>query len=239
MKESGEIKNDVLVQLQASTTIGFYTDDILNDWIDKGHKYCAGFKKWPFTEGRVSTTYASLVTDEDGMLRGEYHEGWKPDSIRLLRIGGKRFDKKDFEKFYEYFEDNSSSTEKFFTDKGLSYYVNANAGGSGSVVAWGQFTPATIDGSIPTSTTVFSNNAEEGNEAIVEMVMSYAKQREKKTKESLAHKSEAVRLLNELWGRIEDEQYQYQVPPNDGMFERFDVLEGALTDDLFRRDQFN
>ena len=133
----------------------------------------------------------------------------------------------------------SDTHEKFFTDKGLSYYVNANAGGSGSVVAWGQFTPATINGSIPTSTTVFSNNAEEGNEAIVEMVLSYAKQRGKKTKESLAHKSEAVRLLNELWGRIEDEQYQYQVPPNDGMFERFDVLEGALTDDLFRRDQFN
>lgn len=238
MRTQADIKDDFLIQNQKSTTAAFYTDAILSDFIDKAHKYSAGFKKWPFTEGRQSTTFASLVTDEDGFLRGEFPEGWKPETIRLLKIGGKRLIKKDFQKFHQYFEENASADDRFFTDRGLNYYINPNIDLSGTVTVWGQYTPATIDATDDTAKTVFTDNAEEGNEAIVEFMLSYAMKREKKKAEALSHVKEGQRILNEIWDRIKDEQFDYEGTPDDGMFERIDVVEGALRDDLFKRDQF-
>ena len=238
MENLSEIKSEFLVRNQTSTTIGFYTDDILNDWADMAHKYAAGYKKWPFTEGRSSTTFASLVTDEDSLLRGEYPEGWKSDSIRIMRIGGKSVDKKDYAKFRQFLEDNESADDRFFSDRARQYFVNPNIDLSGTVTVWGQYTPASFTGTDTTENTVFLGE-QEGNEAIVEMMMSYAKKREKNLGESLAHAKEANRILDELYKRISDEQFEYDSPPDDGMFQRIDVLEGGLRSDVFNRDQFN
>ena len=238
MITSGDIKTEFLVRNQTSTLAGFYTDTILKDLLDVSHKWAAGYKKWPFTEGRVSTTFASLGTSEDGWLVGEYPEGWKPDSIRLLTIGGKRVKKTDFYKFQSFLEDNDSNDERMFTDHGLRYFVNPNIDISGTVTVWGQYTPTDLDATDTSAQTVFSSS-EEGNEAIVEMMLSHAKKREQNLQESIAHKKEAVLILDELWKKIQDEQYNYHTVNDDGMFERVDVLGGALRDDLFKRDQFN
>src|SRR3990167_577667 len=195
MRTIYDIIDEVLVQLGVSTTVAFYTDQILNDWADKAHKWGAGYKKWPFTEARLSTTY--VVDDTDTEIGFPYPEGWKPDSIRLLRVGGKRFRKVNFYKYQEFREDNSSSQEK-----------------------------------------VFSDYAEEGNEAIVEEIMSYAKKKEKKPQESQLHHANAVRILEEIWQRIKDEQFGYHDTDNDGMFERLDIINGGLRDDTIKRDRW-
>lgn len=235
-----QIKNDVLVQLQANTTAAFYTDAILNDWIDKAHKWAAGYKKWPQTEGRSATTFASLVTNQDGLLEGNYPEGWRSDSIRKMRIGGKKVDKKEFRSFLDFVEDFPSDSERIFSDFGRVYYINPNIDLSGSVVVWGQYTPVTIDSTDETATTVFSSGAEEANDAIIEEVLSYAKKREKKQGEAQIHHENAKTILSELWDRFKDEQHQYQVADSgdSGFFKRFDAVEGGFSDDLLRRDQF-
>jgi len=87
----GDIKNDVIRKLGISTTAAFYTDTILNEWIQQGVRWGTSYKKWPFTEGRISTTYAA--TEEWSF------EGIKADSIRLLQVGGKRFQKLNFEDY--------------------------------------------------------------------------------------------------------------------------------------------
>ncbi len=99
MLNLGEIKNEFLIRNQVSTSVAFYTDTILNSWADTAHKWGAGYKKWPFTEGRVGTTFASLATNVDGYLEGNYPEGWKSDSIRLMKIGGYEVGKREFYKF--------------------------------------------------------------------------------------------------------------------------------------------
>src|SRR3990167_5351395 len=232
----GEIKDEFLVRGQVSTTAAFYSDAILNSWIDQGHKWASGYKKWPFGEGRVSTTYASLVTDEDGLLAGEYPEGWKPDSIRMLRIGGKAFQKTQFYQFTKFFEDNPESDKKLFSDYGRRYYVNASAG-SGTVVVWGQFTPS-LDLTDTSATTVFSSAAEEANGAIVDYMLYLSKIREKDLKTAVGHLQVARATLDALWDSVKNEQYGYQGVDGEGMFKRIDVLGGALRDDLFKRDQF-
>lgn len=233
----GEIKIEYAVRNQVSTTAAFYSDSVLNSWIDQAHKWAAGYKKWPFAEGRVSTTYASLTENEDGLLGTDYPEGWKPDAIRILRIGGKRYVKTNFAKFLSFFEDNPASTKKLWTDFGRRYYVNGLSGESGTVVVWGQYTP-NLDLTDTSALTVFSGVEETGNDAIVEYMLYLSRIREKDDNSALVHLQLATDQLNAIWDRIKDEQYAYHTTDDEGMFKRMDVLGGALRDDLFKRDQF-
>lgn len=231
MRLQYEIKDDIVVQLGVSTSVAFYTDTILDKWIEKSYKWASGYKKWPFTEGRINTTY---VIDNTSIEVGfNYPEGWKPDSIRLLQVGGKRFKKINFYKYQEFREDFNSDKEKIFSDFGRLYFINPQADVSGTTTLWGQYTPL-IDS---TDLTVFSDAAEEGNEAIIEEVLSYAKKKEKKLQESIAHHQSAMKILDEIWQRVKDEQYGYQIIDDEGMFERFDVLRGGFKED-FRRDRW-
>jgi len=236
MLNQGDIITEFMARNSANTSVGFYTDQVVGRWADQAHKWAAGYKKWPFTEGRYSTTFASLVAHrEDGYLTGEYPEGWKTDSIRMMRIGSYEVGKREFYKFTKFLEDYPGNDDRIFSDYMRVYYVNPSIDVSGTVTLWGQYTPETLDTTLPAAVTVFSGE-EEGNEAIVEMMMSYARKREKKLAESLAHVKESQRILDEIWERIKAEQYNYQVPPDDGIFERFDVLDGGFGE--FNRNQF-
>ena len=232
MRFQYDIKDDIIIQLGVSTSVGFYTDAILDDWIDKAYKWSSSYKKWPFTEGRVTTTY--VADDTDIEVGFNYPEGWKPDSIRMLRVGGKRFRKVNFYKYQEFREDNSSDQEKIFTDHGRLYFINPQADVSGTTTLWGQFTPL-ID---TTDLTIFSDTAEEGNEAIIEEVISYAKKKEKKPQESMMHHQNAVRILEEIWQRIKDEQFGYHDTDDEGMWKRLDIINGGLREDTIKRDQW-
>ena len=235
----GDIRTEILVRMGKDTTSAWTSEPILNDWINQAHKWAAGYKKWPFTEGRASTTFASLASSTDGYLAGSYPEGWKSDSIRMLTIDGKRVKKTDFYKFQSFLQDNSSSSERIFSDFGRLYYINPRIDISGSVVAWGQYTPADIDDGDgnDTTETVFVGE-DEGNQAIIEEALSYALKRDNRVKESIEHHNIAKVHLEEVYKRIADEQFGYQSTKDDGMFERFDVLEGGFRDEIFKRDQF-
>lgn len=237
MKTVAELKKSFLVRNGVTTTTAFYTDDVLNQFADDAHQWAAASYKWPITEGRVSTTFASLVTDEDGFWVGSYPEGWKTDSIRQLKIGGKRLNKKSFYEFQNFVEDQPSNTERIFSDYSQRYYINPNIDLSGTVTVWGQYTPTTLEGDA--ANTVFSNYQEEANEAVVLKMLEYGMWRERKGTEAQAFADKADKKLAEVWKLVQDEQFGYQTADNDGMFERFDVVRGGFRDDIFKRDQFN
>lgn len=226
-----EIIDEVLVRAGVtSTATGLYTDTILRDWSNIAHRWASSYHKWPFTEGRVSTTYTA--TEET-----PFPEGWKPDSIRLLTIGGERLRKLTYADYQRFKEESPTGTDRVFTDYGLTLFVNTLSDVSGTAVLYGQYTPTRIDTTDDTATTVFSNRDEDGNEAIVEEMLSYAKKREKKLDEAAVHHNQALELLEGMWKRITDEQYAYHSKDR-GMFEWFDVLEGADTDGLIHRDRW-
>ena len=89
---SNDIKNDVIVKLGITTTTAFYTDAILDDWIQQAERWATAYRKWPFSEGKQETTYTSANEEWN-------FEGIKADSIRILQIGGKRFEKVTFEDY--------------------------------------------------------------------------------------------------------------------------------------------
>lgn len=226
-----DIQSDVVRKLGISTTSAYYTDTILNDWIKQAHRWATSFKKWPFTEGRVSTTYTG--SEELSF------EGYKAESFRMLLIGGKRYQKMNYEDYLILKEEDAASTEKVYSDYGRLLIVNAGAGGSGTLTAYGQYAPVDIDATDATAVTVFSSGDEEGNEAIVEKVLEFAYSRDQKPQDALIHLQKANAILESLWKKCEDEQYAYQTSrQRGGMFKRFNILAGGMDDELIRRDQF-
>lgn len=229
----GDIQNEILVRSNMSTTDSFITDAMLNDWTEAAHLWAAGYRKWPFTEGRINTTYVADAALEVGF---SYPEGWKADSIRLLQVGGKRFKKVNFYKYQEFRENFPDDQKKIFSDHGLLYFINPNADVSGTTTVWGQYSPL-LDATNKTATTVFSTNAEDGNDAVVEKGISYVKKRQDLLNDAITHEKLAIEKLEEIWKGVQDEQFGYQVFDDDGMFERFSVIGGEFRDDL-RRDRW-
>lgn len=255
MRNYGDIRNDFLVKMNQSTTVAFYTEQILKDWFDDAHMWAASQFTWPFAEGRYSTTTASTSTNEDGWTTLQYPEGFKTDTVRLLTVGGKRFDKKNFYKWQQFIQDNTSDTSKIFSDYGRTIYINPQASDfSGTVTLWGQYniaesnydTSSTGVGD-PANTTIFTDVANDANEAILEKMMSYALVREKTptsfyrgkfVSASSFHAQLAEDILGKVWKAIQAEQFGYQDTLNEGMWKRFDVLRGGFKEDIFRRDQW-
>ncbi len=238
LRTTNDIITEVLVRNNRTTSDGFVTDSMIQSWVKDAHNWAAGYKKWPMTEGKNSTTSASLVTSAEGYTTLSYPEGFKTDSVRLLTVGGNRFYKKNFYKFQSFIEDNPADTSKIYTDYGRQILINPNASEfSGTVVCWGQFMPI-LDVTDLTSLTIFSDYDEEGNEALVEKITSYLKRREHIPDEAELHDKRASEKLDSVKGLINDEQFGYQDTNNDGIWKRFDVLRGGFKEDLFKRDQF-
>jgi len=222
-----EIKNAFTVRMGVSTTLAYYTDSIINDFVKNAVVWGSGYKKWPFTEGRVSTTWS---TSEESL----YPEGWKPDSIRYLKIGGKRMQKLDFESYERFREDQPDAEDRVYSDRGNLYFINPNVDASGTTVMWGQYIPYVDEVS---DSTPFSFKNSDGNEAIVQRMMAFAKEKENKIDESISYYNKAKEILDGVWKQIQDEQFAYQ-SKNRGMFEHFDVLIGTNNDGR-NEDRFN
>jgi len=244
LRTRNDIFTTFLVRSGRSTTDSFITNTMLESWLSDAHDWAASAYKWPFTEGRVQTTFAT----GGGPNSDEwYFEGYKSDSFRMVQVGGKRLQKLNFEDYQIYKENNPTGNDRVFTDLGTTVFINPNIDVSGTVVAYGQLQPV-LDLTDENGLTVFSNHEREGNEAIVEKMLSYLYDRDNTSVDvsgdkigsrSAAYEMKAQNRLDRLWKRILDEQYAYQThPERDGMFKKFDVLKGRGEDDLLHEDRF-
>src|SRR3990167_2477461 len=224
LKTLTNITTEVVVRLGVSTSVAFYTDSILNTLFQDAHTWASAYHKWPFTEERdASTTWSGT----EQVLYSSFGVEYKSDAIRLMLIGDKRMKKLNFEDYLTFREEQSSSSDRVFSDFGRTLYINPNADVSGTLAVYGQGQPTLIDITDETATTVFSTYDEEGNEAMVNKMISYAKTREHKIQEAEAYEAKAQAQLENIWKRILDEQYKYQGhAAAGGQWEHFDVIKG-------------
>lgn len=231
LNDQSGIIAEVMVRLGTSTTVSStgYTDTILNNWSNQAHRWAAAYHKWPFTSGRASTTYTSASEQWD-------FEGYKADSIRMAQIGGYELKKITWPDYLKFKENYPSDTDRVFANFGRSLFINTATGLSGTLTVYGQYIPPFMDiTSADNTATVFSNWDDEGNDAIINEMLSYAKARERKAQEQQFYHAEAVRVLEEVWKRVMDEQHIPQTKDR-GQWDRIDVLTGGTTTD---EDQFN
>ncbi len=224
LKNNGDIMTEFLVRNSITTTDGYITDSTLQGWLKDAAIYCSSYKKWPFTEGRVSTTYAS--TEEWSF------EGYKVDSFRMMLIGGKRLTKLNFEDYMTFREEEPQANDRVYSDFGRVVFINPNVGITGSLVAYGQYMPV-LDVTDFTAQPVFSDWDDEGNEAIVVKMTEYFKNKLHLTQEAQYFSSKTDETLEKVYRRVLDEKYKEQTHPSSGgMFKGFDVLQGQQHDGI-------
>ncbi len=235
----GDVKNDVLVKLNVSTTQAFYSDTILNTWFNEAYMWAGSAHKWPFTEA-VDT---SLIYS-NGTEKYNYPSGFKTNSIRSLTVtsGGVDYNlqKIDFTSYRQFRElQTGSDSSRIFSDWIRVLYINPNMDVTGPITLYGQKNVTALDGTNAdvTNVTVFTTAEEEGNEAIAYKMMSFAMMREQDIQMSQAYEQMAMNILEGIWKRIIDEQFAY-LEKNRGMFTRTNILRGAFQEEIFRRDQF-
>lgn len=227
---ASEIQKEVLVRGARTTSDTDITDAILTGWYSQAVRWASAYHKWPFTEGRIQTTYAS--TEEWSF------EGYKADSFRILQVGGKRLQKLNFEDYQIMREETPEADDRVFSDFGRTVFINPNADVSGTLTAYGQYQPY-VDVTDESGKTVFSDYDEEGNEAVVEKMLGYLKKRDKLMEESQMHETQANVILDNVWNKVQGERYAYQThPERGGMFERIDVVNGTFEDEINLRNQF-
>lgn len=234
----GDLATELMVRLGTSTTVStpFLTDAIVYGWIKDANTWASADHKWPFTEGRVSTTYSTALQDEYGNVIVPYPEAWKGDSVRFMTIGQKKMTKLLYDDLLRFKEDSPSDTDRVYADYARQLFVNSASDVSGTLTMYGQYTPI-FDITDLTQTTIFSDYDEEANEAIIREAMSYMRIKEKNFGEAEKLHESAKQYLDEVWKRVQAEQNVPQ-KKNGGMFERFDVLDGGFRGDSFKRDQF-
>lgn len=242
----GDIKNDVLVKLNTSTTVAFYTDTILNTWFNEAYMWAASYKKWPFTEAKDTSLTFSTGT-EIYALPSQF----KSNSVRHLTVGTNpayNIGKTEFGDYLYFREWMTSASDRLFAEFTRNLYINPNLDVNGTITLYGQKNITSLDGTNADSgnTTVFSGGEEEGNEAIVYKIMSFAMMRErnmavaakgKPSGEFALYDQKASAILEAIWKRITDEKFAAQ-QRNQGMFHRIDVLRGGFEEEVFKRDQF-
>ncbi len=224
-----DIIKEVLVRNGRSTTDGSLTDSMLQDWAGQSHTYATAYRKWPCTQGRVSTTWSG--SEEISF------EGYKMDSFRFITIGGKRLQKVNFENYQMMRENEPGTSSRVYSDYGRTLFINPQADVSGTLVAYGQYQPV-LDTTDLAAETVFSNWDAEANEAIFEKMTESLFLKERNPEEAEKHGEKAKNILDAVAGRIKEEQYAYQMQHGEGIFKRFDVVEGGFRDDIFKRDRF-
>lgn len=234
---TSNILTEFLVRSGKQTTSGWIDDTKLYNWLSMAHRWASGYKPWPFSEGRVSTTFATGAgSDSDEWI----FEGIKADSIRIATVAGERLRKLNFDDYLIFKEEESDSSEKVCSDYGNIFYVNPNIGLSGTLVVYGQYIPANFDSTDGSENTVFTSTADDGNQAVIEEMIAYAYKRDGKRQEAINQHLLAKQILDELWQKVLNEQHAYQSHKDrGGMFQRIDVINGeGVEDNFFNENQF-
>ncbi len=198
-----------------------FTETELVRWLTMAKDEAVACRPWPFTEGKES------ITSVSGQEEYNYPTNLKTESIRYLTVNSKRYQKLTFEDYMTYREDYASDTDKYFTDRNRTLYVNYLVSGfSGSIICYGQ---VEVAGSITSAstTTVFSVAEPEGDEAIIKLAYSKAlgSEKIKNLTKSRQEKIEAFEILDGIWNRIKERRASYHTK-NKPLFKHFDVLDG-------------
>lgn len=132
----------------------------------------------------------------------DYPDIFRSDTIVRLEVDGEPYGRKNFEDYLDYKENNPNADLKMFANYGRYYFIHPTptANGSNNIHIWGaQQAPAL---SSSTSETIFSNNKEGGNEAVVRKAFSVAIRRLDSSlseKEEEAARSMLARLNRKEW----------------------------------------
>lgn len=201
-----ELRQDLKDQIAASAAQGFWTDTMLNDWLNWAGKKVCSYYRWPFLELAVYTT------TRDSKQYYDYPKGelrFKPNSIYQITIAGEDYPtsqqgrlRRNWQQFQKAIQEEDD--EKIFANHNGFYFLNPVPTNSKEMVLFGLkgWQKLESDTDTPITPTEF-------DEAIVQLALARALRKGKKYKEAQAEMVEVldpqVGSLAMLKSDIEDE----------------------------------
>jgi hypothetical protein len=186
-----EMETELVAQLQVASNSSLFPSSRITTLIQNAHDWATSLFIW------VDLVKAKTTNTGANQEYYDYPEEFRSGSIVRLAIDGKGYDRKSFEDYLAYKEDNSASTEKMFANYGRYFFVSPTPAslGSSNMDIWGAVNADAL--SSGSSDTIFSHNKPEGNDAIVLRAFSVAMKRIDKAVSDKALE-EAIMILSKL-----------------------------------------
>jgi len=216
------MQNEVCDELGISLTDialnKLFTLTQLKRWLNLGKNWALNYKRWPFLENKDTDAIDATGTYP-------YQAGMKTNSIWLITVAGKKFDKIRYEDYLQYLEDDPDGDDKVWAEYDRDIFINGNACSVGNAIIMHGF-EAIDDLSTGTETTPFAAAEPTGDEAIVLYAVAKALKKKKQAAEARISRGEAGSLLDAIWDRIMEAKPR-EVTKSRPLFRRMNVLEGT------------
>src|SRR3990167_28388 len=202
MQLYSEFQSELLSRLQVADNSTLYTTSSVQTLIKDAHMWATALHPWP-------SLRKAKTTSTDGSYYYDYPANFKTDSIFRVIIDEIEYNRKNFEDFLDFKENNSGRTDKkIFADFGRQIFIFPTPSiGTDNFDVWGEYQVTQLSGA--SDTTIFTYSDETGNEAIVKKALSVALA---KTNKQLAtqEETEAKNILDGIYRKILQRQQRDQ-----------------------------
>jgi len=191
MDTRAEMETELVAQLQVADNSSLYPSTRITTLIQNAYKWATNLFIWTdLVKAKTANTAVS-------QRYYDYPEEFRSNTILRLDIDDDPYERKNYEDFLDYLENNSGTTKKMFANYGRLFFINpvATAVGSNNISAWGA--TQADDLSASDTETIFTNNNPEGNEAVVQRALGVALKRIDKG-QSIQEITEAIAILQKL-----------------------------------------
>lgn len=204
MNIRSEMETELLDRLQVADNSTLYTSARLTKLIQDAYIWATDTFIW------LDLVKAKMTNSVASQEYYDYPDDFRSGTIISLELDGdddyKRY---NFEDYKAYKNNYTSSQKKMFANFGRQYFIHPtpSANGTNNLCIWGAVPATKLTGA--SDKTIFSDNKEEGNEAVIQKAMSVALKRIDRDA-SKAEYEEALATLAKLnrdeWKSIERDQ---------------------------------
>jgi len=186
------METELLARLQVANNSSLFPASRLTQLIKDAYIWAT--TTWVWTD-LVNGKYTSTIANNEYY---DYPDDFRSNTIMRLEVDNISYERKAFEDYLAYKENNPSDTHKIFASYGRYYFIHPTptTNGTNNITVWGSLKADNLTTS--SSLTIFTDNKEEGNEALVKKALSVALGRIDKNL-SRVEEQEAVAILNKLY----------------------------------------
>jgi hypothetical protein len=191
MRTRLDMETELLARLQVANNSTMFPSARLTQLIKDAYIWAT--TKWIWTD-LVNGKHTSTVANNEYY---DYPEDFRSNTIMRLTVDNVSYDRKNFEDYLAFKERNPSDQYKMFASYGRYYFIHPTptANGVNNITVWGALKADSLTNA--TDITIFTDNKEEGNEALVRKALSVALVRIDKNL-STAEETAANEILQKL-----------------------------------------
>jgi hypothetical protein len=205
MRTFAEMRSELSSRLMVASNSTLFDTTRIAKLITDAHQWATSLFNWPQLE---EAEYSDTVANQ---YYYDYPPDFRTDSISRIYVDSDRYDRKAFEDFLDYKENNPTATDKkIFADYGRQIFIfpTPATSGTANLEVYGT-TQAEDEPEEDTTYTIFSVHDDSGNEAIVKKALSVAIAKTDKMR-SVAEETEAIAILTRLWSKMAARQQRNQ-----------------------------